>query len=127
VDKDWVFEIVQDRLGDNQLRIALLRDFIDETQSVVCNYLNRSYVPEPLKYVIVNLTMDLLKSQALNGMINNDQLADAGIGAFASIKDGDSELKFATSKTITGAHTADVDALLYNYTSQLDKYRLLKW
>lgn len=130
VEKGWVYDKIQNRLADNPLEESILKDFIEETESVICNYINRTYVPEPLKFVFVNMTMDLLKSQALNGNIDNDALADIGIGALSSIKDGDSELKFKTSastSTGTGAHTADVDSLLYNYTQQLDKYRLLKW
>lgn len=127
VDKSWVYETIQNRLGDKPIGSALLNSFIDETESVITNYINRSYVPMPLKFVFVNMCMDLLKSQAMNGNIDNDQLADTGIGAVASITDGDTQIKFATTKTVTGAHTADVDSLLYNYKIQLDKYRLLKW
>lgn len=127
VDKDWVRKIITARLQNNPIDEDLLLSFIDETESVITNYINRSYVPMPLKFVFVNMCMDLLKSQAMNGNIDNEQLADTGVGAIASIKDGDSEIKFATSKTATGAHVADVDSLLYNYTAQLDKYRLLKW
>ena len=127
VNKDWVYETIQSRLDDKPIGSALLRSYIEETETVITNYINRSYVPMPLKYVFVNMVMDLLKSQAMNGIIDNDKLADTGIGAVASITDGDTEIKFATTKTTTGAHTADVDSLLYNYTSQLDKYRLLKW
>ena len=127
VDKDWVRKIITARLQNNPIDEDLLLSFIDETESVITNYINRSYVPMPLKFVFVNMCMDLLKSQAMNGNIDNDQLADTGIGAVASITDGDTQIKFATTKTVTGAHTADVDSLLYNYKIQLDKYRLLKW
>lgn len=127
VDKTWVYDTIQSRLGDNPVGSALLNSYIDETESVITNYINRSYVPIPLKFVFVNMCMDLLKSQAMNGNLDNEKLADTGIGAIASIQDGDSQIKFATSKTLVGAHTADVDDLLYNYKIQLDKYRLLKW
>ncbi len=125
----WVYDRVQSRLADNPLEEMVLMDYIEETGYAICNYINRTYVPEPLKFVYVNLVMDLLKSQALNGNIDNDKLADIGVGSLASIKDGDSELKFRTSSSSsnTGAHVADVDSLLYNYTSQLNKYRLTKW
>jgi len=127
VEKDWVYESIQNRMGDDRIGSAVLYNYIDEVESVICNYINRSYVPEPLKFVFMNLVLDLLKSQALNGQLNNDTLADASIGSYSSIKDGDTELKFATSKTNTGSHVADVEALLYNYTIQLNKYRILKW
>ncbi len=127
VDKSWVYDIIQTRLGNNPLGNALLNSFIEETESVIINYINRTYVPEPLKFVFVNMCMDLLKSQAMNGNIDNEQLADTSIGSVAAIEDGDTQIKFATTKTITGAHVADVDSLLYNYKIQLDKYRLLKW
>lgn len=127
VDVDWVYQTIQDRLGEHQIGKILLYNYIEEVQYTICNYINRGYVPEPLKFVVMNMTMDLLKSQALIGNLDNDKLADAGIGVISSIKDGDSELKFSTSKSNTGAHVADVDSLLYNYASQLNKYRLTKW
>lgn len=129
VEEGWVYSKVQFRLGENQVDEDILRDFIQETKSVICNYINRTYVPEPLGFVFVNMVMDLLKSQALNGALDNDALADIGIGAIAKIEDGDSQLQFRTgsSSANTGAHVADVDSLLYNYTAQLDKYRLTKW
>lgn len=126
----WVYERVQIRLGNNPMEKDSLIDYIEETESVICNYINRTYVPEPLRFVFLNMVMDLLKSQALNGNIENDSLADFGLGSISSIKDGDSEIKFktsASSNTGTGAHVADVDSLLYNYKEQLDKYRLTKW
>lgn len=130
VELEWVYDRVQNRLADNQLEEDILMDYLEEVETTICNYINRTYVPEPLRFVFVNLTMDLLKSQALNGNIENEALEDIGLGALSSIKDGDSELKFKTSastNTGTGAHVADVDSLLYNYTQQLDKYRLTKW
>lgn len=127
VDKEWVYSVIQDRLQDNPIGSALLHSYIDEIESVITNYINRSYVPMPLKFVYMNMVMDLIKSEALNGNIDNDKLSDIGVGAVTSITDGDSEIKFTTTKTVTGAHIADVDSLIYNYTSQLDKYRLLKW
>ena len=127
VSKEWVYEIVQNRLGDNRIGSALLNSYIEEVGITICNYINRGYVPEPLRFVYVNLVMDLLKSEALNGNVDNEKLADAGMGVLSSIKDGDTELKFASSKTKTGVHVADVDSLLYNYIQQLNKYRLTKW
>lgn len=126
-DKEWIYEVVQNKLGDNRLGTSLLNNYIEEVGTSICNYINRDYVPDPLRFVYVNLVMDLLKSEALNGNIENEKLSDVGIGIFSSIKDGDSELKFASSNTKTGSHTADVDSFLYNYTQQLDKYRLLRW
>ncbi len=127
VDSDWVYDQIENRLGANTIGRELLYSYIEETQYCIQNYINRGYVPEPLKFVVVNLTIDLLKSQALNGLIQDDTLGDVGTGAIASIKDGDSEIKFATSKTSTGAHVGDVDVLLYNYTIQLNKFRVNKW
>ena len=126
VSTDWVQEKVQSRVP-TPIGSAVLKTYIEEVQCSICNYINRGYVPEPLRFVFLNLTIDLLKSQALTGYLDNEALADASIGNISSIKDGDSEIKFATSKTNTGAHVADVDSLLYNYKSQLDKYRIFKW
>lgn len=127
VDVVWVTDKIQNKLGADQVGKIRLRDYIEEIQYIICNYINRNYVPEPLKFVVVNMTMDLLKSEALTGNIDNEKLAEAGMGTVSSVKDGDSEIKFATTNTLTGAHVADVDSLIFNYKIQLDKYRLLKW
>ena len=127
VDSEWVYAEILNRIGTDKVGKIQLRTYIDETQYCIQNYINRGFVPEPLKYVVVNLTLDLLKSQALNGLIEDDTLGDVGAGSIASIKDGDSEIKFATSKTSTGAHVGDVDSLLYNYTTQLNTFRINKW
>lgn len=130
VERGWVYSRIQTRMGENPIDEDVLMDYIEEVESVICNYINRTYVPEPLKFVFMNMTMDLMKSQALTGFLENDDLSDLSVGAVASIKDGDSEIKFKTSASTgsgTGAHIGDVDALLYNYTNQLDKYRLVKW
>lgn len=129
VSRGWVYSRIQTRLGENALDEDVLRDYIEETESVICNYINRTYVPEPLKFVFMNMVLDLLKSQALNGNIDNDALSDINIGTLSKIEDGDSQLQFRTgsSSANTGVHVGDVDSLLYNYTSQLDKYRLTKW
>lgn len=129
VDYDWVYDKIQNRLGDNAMEEDVLRDYIEETGSVICNYINRTYIPEPLKFVFVNMTMDLLKSLAINGDIDNDKLSEINLGRVSKIEDGDSQIQFNTSSSSanSGVHVGDPDSLLYNYTSQLDKYRLLKW
>lgn len=129
VELQWVYDRVQSRLADNQLEENVLMDYLEEVETTICNYINRTYVPEPLRFVFVNLTMDLLKSQALNGNIENEQLSEIIIGQISKIEDGDSQIQFKTgsSSANTGVHIGDVDSLLYNYTAQLDKYRLIKW
>lgn len=129
VDKEWVYKIVQGRLGENPMTPCTLHTYIDQIEYTICNYINRNYVPEPLKFTVVNLTMDLLKSEALNGFIDNDTLGQLGLGSLTKIEDGDSQIQFRTggSSASTGVHTANPEELLYNYKTQLDKYRLTKW
>lgn len=128
LDHDWVYKTIQKRLGDNQMDPCSLHCYIEQIEYTIKNYINRNYVPEPLKFIAVSMTMDLLKSEATNGFVDNEALSDIGISSLSSIKDGDSELKFRTSTSgNSGVHVADVDSLIYNYKSQLDKYRLTKW
>ena len=129
LDHNWVYEHLQRKLGDNQMNPCDLHCYIEQIEYSVLNYINRSYIPEPLKFVVLSMTMDLLKSESLNGFIDNEALSDIGVGSISSIKDGDSEIKFKTSSSGnsgTGAHVADVDSITYNYKSQLDKYRLFR-
>lgn len=129
VERGWVYSRIQTRLGENPIEEDVLMDYIEEVESVICNYINRTYVPEPLKFVFMNMTMDLMKSQALSGNLENEQLSEITIGQISKIEDGDSQIQFKTgsSSANTGVHVGDVDSLLYNYTAQLDKYRLIKW
>jgi hypothetical protein len=129
VDVEWLYKHIQTRLGDEQLNPCQLRGYIEQVIYTVCNYINRSYVPEPLKFVVLNMTMDLLKSEALNGFVDNDKLSDIGLGSLSKIEDGDSQLQFRTggSSATTGVHTANPEEILYNYKIQLDKYRLTRW
>ena len=129
VKREWVADRIQTRLGDNLMDLDVLMDYVEETEICICNYINRNYVPEPLRFVFLNLVMDLLKSQALNGNIDNDKLSELSIGNLSKIEDGDTQIQFKTggSSSNTGAHVGDVESLLYNYTQQLDKYRLFKW
>lgn len=130
VEPTDIYNLIQQRLNDVSLEYNTLQTYIEEIQFNICNYINRGYVPEPLKFVWLNMTLDLLKSEAMNGVIENDKLGDVSIGALASIKDGDTELKLATSsssKNSVGAHVGDVDSLIYNYKTQLDKFRVNKW
>lgn len=129
VEYDWVYKRIQERLIEDPIDKDVLMDYIEEVESVICNYINRTYVPEPLKFVFMNMTMDLLKSQAINGIVDNEKLGEITIGQISKIEDGDSQIQFKTSgsSASTGVHVGDVDSLLYNYTNQLDKYRLIKW
>lgn len=128
-ERGWVYSRIQTRLGENPIEEDVLMDYIEEVESVICNYINRTYVPEPLKFVFMNMTMDLMKSQALSGNLENEQLSEITIGQISKIEDGDSQIQFKTSGSSanTGVHVGDVDSLLYNYIGQLDKYRLIKW
>lgn len=125
IDVDWVLTVLKGRIAD--INDATLLEYIYETLQAIANYINRGYVPQDLKYTVVNMTMDLLKSNAIDGIIQGSSLGDIQMGALASIKDGDSELKFSTTKNHIGSHVADVDSILYNYKSQLDKFRSNSW
>lgn len=129
IDIHWVHETIQARLKDDQMNPCQLYSYIEQVIYTVCNYINRPYVPEPLKFVVLNMTLDLLKSEALNGFVDNELLGDVGLGSLTKIEDGDSQLQFRTggSSGATGVHTANPEDLLYNYRTQLDKYRLTKW
>lgn len=124
VELDWVYNRVQNRIAQYQLPGEIVMDYLEEVELIICNYINRTYVPEPLRFVFVDLTIDLLKAQAINGNIQNDELSNISLGTLASVKDGDTELKFKTTSSVIGS---DAESLLTNYTQQLDKYRLTKW
>lgn len=111
-------KLVSSTIADNT---ELILNCIDEVCEAVKIYCNIQNVPTDLKYTIANMTIDLMSSMAGKGLITDATLGAIPQDSIASIKDGDSEIKFkAGSKS-------KIDDLLFNYKSQINKFRLLKW
>ena len=60
IDINWVHETIQTRLKDDQMNPCQLYSYIEQVIYTVCNYINRPYVPEPLKFVVLNIALIFL-------------------------------------------------------------------
>ena len=129
IDIDVVVQIIYSKVPSISTLEYLIKERIDEVCQCIKTYCNRDDIPACLKYVVANMSIDLLKSEALNGQLDDPALSAVSIGSILSIKDGDSETKFKSPKTAggTGSHVADVDSVLFNYKALLNKYRIARW
>ena len=118
-----VLDIVRAKLVSSAIasNTELILNCIDEVCEAVKIYCNIQNVPADLKYTIANMTIDLMSSMAGKGLITDATLSSVPQDSIASIKDGDSEIKFKASSK------SKIDDLVFNYKSQINKFRLLKW
>ena len=118
-----VLDIIRTKLTatDISTNTELILNCIDEVCEAVKIYCNIQNVPADLKYTIANMSIDLMVSMANKGLIQDAKLSSLSQDNIASIKDGDSEIKFKTSST------SKMNEIVLNYKSQINKFRLLKW
>ena len=118
-----VLAIIRTRLGSADVlqNTELVLSCIDEVCEAVKIYCNIRNVPADLKYTIANMAIDLLSSMTNKGFIADSTLSTIPQTNISSIKDGDSEIKFNSS------NKSKIDDIVFNYKSQINKFRLLKW
>ena len=118
-----VLDIIRTKLTATDIgtNTELILNCIDEVCEAVKIYCNIQNVPADLKYTIANMSIDLMVSMANKGLIQDAKLSSLSQDNIASIKDGDSEIKFKTSST------SKMNEIVLNYKSQINKFRLLKW
>ncbi|MED4888597.1 hypothetical protein [Lysinibacillus fusiformis] len=112
-----VFEIVKSRvqpdtLSDNELLLK-----VEEVAQAIKTYCNRGDIPVDLKFVHVNMTLDLINYEIKSKNPSNFVVAK-------SVKEGDVAVELTTSTT-TGEQVTM--RLLTNYTPQLNRFRKLRW
>lgn len=106
---------------------------IDEVEQYVLNYCCIPQVPFALRFVLANMTVDLLNYQyyKLNAdEPKSDSDSDViGIGDISNIQVGDTQVKLgnwsvADNKTnALKSHQANLDDVLFDYNTQLNQFR----
>lgn len=131
-----VLEIVNARvtsaaLPADQIQVKLC---VDEVEQAIKNYCNIDVVPEGLKYVWANMAMDLVRyhtasSKQDSGVVSND----ISVGEVSSLKIGDTTVTLGSgsdtnlSNRAIKSHTPNLDRIVMNYKSHLNKYRRMVW
>lgn len=92
---------------------------IDEAKIVIMNYCNISSVPAGLMFTHANMAADLLNaSYPIQG------LESVPLSEVSKATIGDVSLDLDASRK---SHKINLDSLILNYQSQLDKFRRLRW
>lgn len=113
-----VIDIVREKLGDKVPSDNLLEIYIEEVSQTIKNYLNRNDIPSELRFVQVNMVIDFIK-----GIERSED--PEGNTAVASIKEGDATVQFGSARIESRERATE--KLLFDYSSQLNGFRKLRW
>lgn len=94
------------------IKIKLILDAVGET---ICSYCNLEEVPKALKYTHCRMAADMYKSENASGK------ADAP----SSISEGDTTVSFRDN-TASKDYAIYADSVMKNYTTILNRYRVVK-
>lgn len=119
-----VFEIIKAKLGDTTITDEQIELAMSETLAQILNYCNIEEIITPdMDFIYANMTVDLLKKEYPGS-------GTAITSGIKKIKIGDADIEFGssgTSSSSTGSSNkiSDMNAVLYSYTPQLNKFRSL--
>lgn len=112
-----VFDIVKSKVQPDTFTAEELLLKIEEVAQTIKTYCNRSDIPDDIKFLHANMTLDLINYEMKS--MNPSDFAVA-----KSVKEGDVAVEIGTITTISEQATMQI---LTNYTSQLNRFRKLRW
>lgn len=137
-DKQLIKDIITAKLGIDTPSESLLNYNIDEIEQTIKNYCNLDYVPKELTYTFVNMVCDLntYDSQVVqDNTPSEDGNEDISISPSGvnSVRVGNTTISFgsgsdtSTRNRALRSHQANLDQLILDYKSQLNKFRKMVW
>lgn len=132
MDKTLVYGIIhsKDPFGKFVDRDIVLA--VDEVEQEVLNYCDIPVVPDALNFTVANMSIDLLEFQfERNRSVSSLSLEDIDVSDVSSLKIGDVSIGMGESrndgvrKATLNSHKANLDDILFNYRSQLNRFRRL--
>lgn len=114
-----VFTIIKAKLPADLIPddVVLAMDVAEVGQSIL-TYCNRSDIPRELIFTHANMVVDLITGNARR--IDTDSP-----GTVKAIKEGDVQVTYEA--TGVSSREAHMEALLFGYASQLNRFRKLRW
>lgn len=115
-------------LSDIEIEVAIL-----EIEEVIKNYCNINIIPTELKYTWANMVTDLIRYQyEMNNPQSNDNILNSfGTADISELKVGDTQIGVGGNNSVSAkalnSHKANLDALIFNYQSQLNRFRKMVW
>lgn len=107
---------------------------LDEVDQFIKTYCQINSIPKEINYIRANLVVDYIRYLNANDPTKEKDVeinVDPKVGALTYITSGAVSYGFASNSTgknsIANAHTSDLDELLNNYKSQLNKFRRVVW
>lgn len=107
---------------------------LDEVDQFIKTYCQINSIPKEMDYIRANLVVDYIRYLNANDPTKEKDVeinVDPKVGALTYITSGAVSYGFASNSTgknsIANAHTSDLDELLNNYKSQLNKFRRVVW
>lgn len=114
-----VLEIVKAKIPAEKVPSdELLNMYVEEVRQAILTFCNRTDVPPELTFLFANMVVDLITGENRNADPNAQK-------EVTSIKEGDVQVNFGGTKQ-TSSESAS-QQILYNYKSQLLRYRKLRW
>lgn len=111
-------EILQAKVSDTEAGAVDLLMALEEVEQYIKTYCNITSVPKALRFVHANMAADLVHARFGS---SGDAIKPHEI---VSIQVDDVSVQ---SSREARSHHIDLDDLLYNYRSQLNKFRRLVW
>lgn len=112
-----------------------LETALQEVDQAIMNYCHIDCIPTDLQYVRVNLVVDYVRYLEANKPTQDDAEMDVTdtkkVGPLTYVITGGVTYGFANNTTNANAtcnsHIGCLDAILYNYTTQLNSFRRAVW
>lgn len=114
-----VLEIVKAKVQADKLpNDILLEMYQEEVRQAILTFCNRTDIPSELSFLHANMVIDLINEEHLRVDVENSRVA-------TSIQEGDTRVELGNSKL--SASELSTQQIVYNYKSQLNRYRKLRW
>lgn len=114
-----VLDIVKAKVPPDELPNEKLLDvYMSEVRHAILTYCNRNDIPSALNFILANMVVDLIHQESRKAEPDEQSTVK-------SIKEGDTSIEYGSvSKTTSEISTENV---LYDYKSQLNRFRKLRW
>lgn len=124
-----VLEIVNLKIADATVTEPEKVLAVGEVEQVIKNHCNLDAVPEALNYTWANMAVDLIKYNSESNNSGGEVAADAA--DVSSIKVGDTQIQLGGGgglrAKVLNSHRPNLDQIVMNYQSQLNKFRRMVW
>ena len=124
-----VNEIVRAKIKDEAIIELDIQLAVMEVEEVIKQYCNIDEVPEALNYTWANMAVDLVKYNYESNNSGGEVAAD--VADVSSLKVGDTQIQLGggsgSRAKVLNSHRPNLDQIVMNYQSQLNKFRRMVW